>query len=83
MPTHATLIYEHHTQMDQASSGESSILKLKELSEFYAHSKAPPILLLDEWDANLDKINKSTMHHDMLEQLSTRLLVIEVRHHLA
>jgi ABC-type multidrug transport system fused ATPase/permease subunit len=82
LPTHATLIYEHHTQMSHASSGESTVLKLKELSALCSNSKAPSVLLLDEWDANLDRLNKATMH-DMLEKLSARLVVIEVRHNVA
>jgi ABC-type iron transport system FetAB ATPase subunit len=51
--------------MSHASSGESTVLKLKELSALCSNSKAPSVLLLDEWDANLDRLNKATMH-DML-----------------
>ncbi|WP_409264946.1 hypothetical protein, partial [Pseudomonas sp. KCJK9000] len=39
----------------------------------------PPMLMLDEWDANLDEVNFNCIDQKLLK-LSDKILVIEVRH---
>jgi hypothetical protein len=57
------------------SSGER---QLKSLQEIVAYTDAP-IYLLDEWDANLDAVNRATADA-LVEQLAGRARVIEISH---
>lgn len=59
-----------------ASTGEQ---KLGELGALCAMKALPELVLLDEWDANLDSRNRSAAD-GMIEALAKRSLVIEVRH---
>ncbi|WP_200843441.1 hypothetical protein [Pantoea sp. 18069] len=51
--------------------------RLKEIEN--ALSMDPPVLMLDEWDANLDEDNCGKIDL-LLEQAAKRMVVIEVRH---
>ncbi len=57
------------------STGQSMLAALREIATY------PDIkyFLLDEWDANLDKDNTVKIH-EMLEELSKKAVVLEVRH---
>jgi ABC-type transport system involved in cytochrome bd biosynthesis fused ATPase/permease subunit len=57
------------------SSGER---QLKSLQEIVDHTEAP-IYLLDEWDANLDKKNR-TAAEQWIERLAQRARVVEISH---
>ena len=48
------------------------------LDELFIHLKEP-ILLLDEWDANLDSINKIKLSK-LIDQIALNKCVIEIRH---
>ena len=37
------------------------------------------VIILDEWDANLDNINKSHLN-ELINELAKQRLVVEVRH---
>lgn len=52
-------------------------LALQTITQVYAQQEK--ILLLDEWDANLDSVNKSEIDA-LLEKISATKIVIEVRH---
>lgn len=56
------------------STGQRTIREIDELT-----SDDAPILLLDEWDANLDSVN-TKMIHAKLDKISQTKLVVEVRH---
>lgn len=58
------------------STGERSLGWLKEL---YENNVKPNVILLDEWDANLDVKNKSWISEE-LDLISANSLVVEVRH---
>ncbi|MGZ3732629.1 MAG: ATP-binding cassette domain-containing protein [Parachlamydiaceae bacterium] len=57
------------------STGES----LKNLLGEILHQVKADVLLLDEWDANLDKDNQEKLSH-LIDQLAAKKCVIEVRH---
>lgn len=59
---------------DKASTGQKTVSYLNEISLDETN-----ILLLDEWDANLDKANTSDIDHE-LDVLSRIKIIIEVRH---
>ncbi|MGZ3722446.1 MAG: hypothetical protein ACXVA9_05920 [Bdellovibrionales bacterium] len=58
----------------QASTGQTLLMHI----EFVA-AKHIPVLLLDEWDANLDAPNRAEISAE-LDRLSLSRLIIEVRH---
>lgn len=58
------------------SSGQSAIEKIERAVSF-----SEDIILLDEWDANLDSKNKLILD-EKINELSEKYLVIEVRHHV-
>lgn len=59
---------------DGLSSGQRARAILEGLQE-----GAPRVLLLDEWDANLDSFQRNALDR-LISQLSERHLVLEVRH---
>lgn len=63
-------------RINNQSTGQNLLANLKEI-----HSSINDIemIILDEWDANLDEKNKSLVD-DMIDKLSKERLVIEVRH---
>ncbi|HLU04810.1 MAG TPA: hypothetical protein VKZ94_18735, partial [Advenella sp.] len=64
-----------NTETGALSTGQSMLAVLNEIST-YPNIK---YFLLDEWDANLDKDNKAKIH-EMLDELSTKAVIVEVRH---
>lgn len=66
--------------MPQESRTLSSGERILQTLEFAEGAGLPQVLLLDEWDANLDPENKARMNAK-IEQLAQNRLVIEVRHH--
>lgn len=61
---------------DPASTGQQKQAEIAQLLKF---EDLPPFLFLDEWDANLDAQNLSAVDA-MIDTLSEKALVIEVRH---
>jgi len=61
--------------IDHVSTGQSVKKVLQEVLE----KLDTPIILLDEWDANLDTINKHKLS-EIIDQISQKKCVIEVRH---
>src|SRR5262249_9765689 len=57
------------------SSGER---QLRSLQEIVDHTRSP-IYLLDEWDANLDRKNKSAAD-ELIDALAERARVVEISH---
>ncbi|MCY1296116.1 FeS assembly ATPase SufC [compost metagenome] len=58
----------------ELSTGETQLEQLRNLANL-----SPKILLLDEWDANLDKDNTNIINKE-IEKISSKIAVIEVRH---
>ncbi|UXZ05245.1 ATP-binding cassette domain-containing protein [Moraxella nasicaprae] len=66
-----------NTMSYQGSSGQQLLSQLDELSK--VASDDIKVLLLDEWDAHLDK-NNMAMVDEKLIKLANQFLVIEIRH---
>lgn len=73
LPTHNQLSFSSET--NRYSTGESLRKRLVEILEKVDAS----VLLLDEWDANLDKENQEILS-SLIDELSVKKCVIEVRH---
>lgn len=73
LPTQNQLSFTSET--NKYSTGESLRKRLIEILE----KVDADVLLLDEWDANLDKDNQEQLS-SLIDQLSDRKCVIEVRH---
>jgi len=73
LPTHNQLSFLSET--NKYSTGESLKNRLLEILE----KVDADVLLLDEWDANLDKENQERLS-SLIDELSTKKCVIEVRH---
>lgn len=73
LPTHSQLSFS--SDLDKYSTGEA--LK-KRLEEILGRVSAD-VLLLDEWDANLDNDNKEALSQ-LIDKISAEKCVIEVRH---
>jgi ABC-type transport system involved in cytochrome bd biosynthesis fused ATPase/permease subunit len=73
LPTHNQLSFVAET--NKYSTGESLRKRLQEILE----KVDTDVLLLDEWDANLDEENKDQLS-GLIDQLSIKKCVIEVRH---
>lgn len=58
----------------ELSSGQSQFFRIREI-----FNDPSSILLLDEWDANLDSVNIAAIE-ELIDVLSKKHLVIEVRH---
>lgn len=74
LPARHDLLFETTPATGQ-STGERLIAILKEI----AHHVQVPVVLLDEWDANLDRHNIAHLSA-MIDEMSQRCCVIEVRH---
>lgn len=74
LPAHSNLVFDKIAQKS-LSTGENIRLVLEEIKE----KVDVPILLLDEWDANLDTKNQQEISK-LIHQLSQSKCVIEVRH---
>ena len=73
LPTHNQLSFAVET--NGSSTGEGLRTKLIEILQ----NVDADVLLLDEWDANLDKENRQKLS-DLIDALSEKKCVIEVRH---
>jgi ABC-type transport system involved in cytochrome bd biosynthesis fused ATPase/permease subunit len=73
LPTHNQLSFSSET--NKHSTGESLKNRLLEILE----KVDVDVLLLDEWDANLDKENQEKLS-TLIDELSQKKCVIEVRH---
>lgn len=73
LPTHSQLNFAAETNMH--STGESLKSRLIEILD----KVDADVLLLDEWDANLDSENQIQLS-ELIDQLSKKKCVIEVRH---
>lgn len=73
LPTHNQLSFISET--NKYSTGESLKNRLFEILECVEAE----VLLLDEWDANLDHENKQTLS-SLIDELAAKKCVIEVRH---
>lgn len=73
LPTHSELNFT--SEIDDRSTGEALHNRLVEILE-----KVPSdVLLLDEWDANLDQDNREKLS-GLIDEIATRKCVIEVVH---
>lgn len=63
--------------LDLGASLSTGQTRKKELETLMVNP--PPMLMLDEWDANLDEVNFRSIDLELLK-LSDKILVIEVRH---
>jgi hypothetical protein len=75
LPAHHDLLFARAPK--RGSTGQTSTAILHELIE----RVRTPILLLDEWDANLDSSRRERLSQ-LLDGVASRALVIEVRHGL-
>lgn len=73
LPTHNTLSFL--AESNKHSTGESLRNRLIEILD----RVNADVLLLDEWDANLDKENQERLS-TLIDELATKKCVIEVRH---
>ncbi len=73
LPTSVPLLFDSPT--DKMSQGERM---LAQINEFVSKSDEE-IYLLDEWDANLDEINKQKITK-LLDTLSKTKVIVEIRH---
>lgn len=73
----AILITPETYFLDAGSGLSTGQRRIKEIENVL--SMAPDILLLDEWDANLDEGNCGKIDR-LLDEASRRMLIIEVRH---
>lgn len=74
LPTHNQLSFT--AEANKYSTGESLRNRLMEILE----RVEAEVLLLDEWDANLDTENKEKLSL-LIDELASKKCVIEVRHH--
>lgn len=73
LPTHSQLSFASET--NKYSTGESLRNRLMEILD----KVDADVLLLDEWDANLDEDNRQRLSQ-LIDELALRKCVIEVRH---
>jgi ABC-type transport system involved in cytochrome bd biosynthesis fused ATPase/permease subunit len=73
LPTKHQLLFQ--TDATQGSSGERTRRHLDEALT----DQSTKVLLLDEWDANLDAVN-TTILDEKIRDLTSKKTVIEVRH---
>ncbi len=73
LPTHSQLSFAFDTS--SYSTGETLKQRLEEILQ----RVDADVLLLDEWDANLDTDNSEALSH-LIDEISTKKCVIEVRH---
>jgi ABC-type transport system involved in cytochrome bd biosynthesis fused ATPase/permease subunit len=73
LPTHNHLSF--HSETNKYSTGESLRNRLLEILE----KVDAEVLLLDEWDANLDSENQEKLN-SLIDELAATKCVIEVRH---
>ncbi|NDL63012.1 ATP-binding cassette domain-containing protein [Acerihabitans arboris] len=76
LPAHHELIFKN-TLSKNLSTGQAAQEYLEELSQVAAIEIK--ILMLDEWDANLD-LSSRTRLNNLIDKLSQSILIVEVRH---
>ena|GEM_PF-4690992 len=74
LPAQSELVFDGNDV--KGSTGEKMVLSLKKI---FDSPDRPSILLLDEWDGNLDEGNTRRLD-TLLEALAQTLTVVEVRH---
>ena len=75
LPAHSNLVFQ-----EEKSSEKSTGQKISgALKEIICNVKTP-VVLLDEWDANLDRLNISALE-ELIDKLATTSCILEVRHH--
>jgi len=80
LPNQSKMAFEHDEQQKEYSTGERTIKNLNELSEKVCNGdKEISVLLLDEWNANLDKGNTELINFG-INSLSEKICIIEVLH---
>ena len=77
-PTSTRLVFKSTSELS-LSQGETTIRALKEIKNF---TPRPSVLLLDEWDANLDLKFQEEISGE-IDNLAKELCVVEVRHRMA
>jgi ABC-type transport system involved in cytochrome bd biosynthesis fused ATPase/permease subunit len=70
---------QHHLAFTVDTSGASTGESLRRRLEEMQNNVDAEVLLLDEWDANLDEFNQQRLS-ELIEQVSQKKLVVEVRH---
>ncbi len=78
LPAHHELVFEK-TSEKNLSTGQELREFLKEISVKAADKIE--ILMLDEWDANLD-LQSRQVFSELIGKLSESLLIVEVRHNV-
>ncbi len=76
LPAQHDLIFES-TKEKNLSTGQSLKVILEEISAKAASEIT--LLMLDEWDANLDQQSRQ-IFHELIDKMSYSILIIEVRH---
>ncbi|MDR1540940.1 MAG: hypothetical protein LBU32_23645 [Clostridiales bacterium] len=76
LPTHSKIIFENENK--EFSTGEKLVSNLQEIN-LNLDKMGIGILLLDEWNANLDK-NNIKMINEMIEGLQKQICIIEILH---
>lgn len=75
LPAHSNLVFQGEGFSEKSTGQKTS----SALQEIICNVKTP-LILLDEWDANLDRLNISTLG-ELIDQLAATSCVLEVRHH--
>ena len=76
LPAKHHLYFNHHTeQQHKGSTGQQLIKQIEEIRQ----EDQSTIVMLDEWDAHLDRKNTETIDH-YLDALAKTRLVIDIRH---
>jgi len=78
LPSHSKMMFQNDTNEKGYSTGEKLHENFKEISSVI-NDGIISILLLDEWNANLDKENLSKVNQE-IEEISKIVCVIEVLH---
>jgi hypothetical protein len=72
LPSHHTLSFDSETE--SRSSGQKLMAVFKEIQ-----ADPAPLLLLDEWDANLDHLNTAELDKQ-IDKIALSKVVLEIRH---
>lgn len=78
LPNQSKMIFLNETNHKEFSTGEKTIENLKEIATNICNTKVS-VLLLDEWNANLDKENINILNKN-IDDLSREFCVFEVLH---
>jgi ABC-type bacteriocin/lantibiotic exporter with double-glycine peptidase domain len=78
LPTHSKIIFLNDTGLGEFSSGEKMAANLHEIADNVCATEMP-VILLDEWNANLDNENIKKLSK-IIDDISINNCVIEVIH---